>query len=162
MAVTSENKRGKRSRRSGSRNGPRKSNRNLPMILGVGVLVVGLIAFGMFQGIGPLVGWLTIGVVVGMLIYMSRVPRSMWILRIGLALVIGGALGNLVDRITAGEVLDFIQTPLRSGIFNVADMMIHLGLILSVIGAYLQAPPESEALAGSPILEVQQIETESH
>jgi signal peptidase II len=94
------------------------------------------IAFGMFQGIGPIVGWLTIGIVLGMFVYLRRVPRSMWLLRVGLALVIGGALGNLVDRVTAGQVLDFIQTPLRPGVFNVADVMIQLGLILAVIGAY--------------------------
>jgi len=91
------------------------------------------IAFGMFQGIGPIVGWLTIAVVVGMVVYLVRLPRQERIMRIGLALVIGGALGNLVDRVSAGEVLDFIQMPFRTGIFNVADMMIQLGIILVLL-----------------------------
>ncbi len=96
------------------------------------------IAFGFMQGIGPLVGWLSIAVVFGLFIYMVRVPRSMWLLRIGLALIIGGAMGNLIDRVTAGQVLDFIQTPIRPGIFNVADIMINTGVVLSLLGAFLQ------------------------
>ncbi len=85
------------------------------------------IAFGMFQGIGPAIGWLTIAVIAGMVLYLIRLPRQERMMRIGLALAIGGALGNLVDRISAGEVLDFIQMPFRSGVFNVADVMIQLG-----------------------------------
>jgi signal peptidase II len=98
------------------------------------------IAFGMFQGIGAIVGWITIGVIVGMFVYLRRVPRSMWALRIGLALIIGGALGNLVDRVTAGEVLDFITSPIRPGIFNVADIMINIGVLLSVLSLFFQQP----------------------
>jgi len=92
------------------------------------------IAFGMFQGIGPIIGWLTIAVVVGMFIYLVRLPKEEKLVRIGLALLIGGALGNLVDRIMVGQVLDFIETPLRSGIFNVADVAINLGMIIILLG----------------------------
>lgn len=53
-----------------------------------------------------------------------------------LAALIGGAMGNLVDRIFVGQVLDFIQTPLRQGVFNVADVMIHLGMILTILGSW--------------------------
>lgn len=88
------------------------------------------IAFGLFQGIGPIVGWLSIIVVGIMVIYLIRLPRQERVMRAGLALVIGGALGNLVDRISAGQVLDFIQTPFRTGIFNVADVMIQFGMVL--------------------------------
>jgi signal peptidase II len=96
------------------------------------------IAFGMLQGVGRWVGWLTVLIVLGMIGYMSRLPRSMGLLRLGLALVIGGAMGNLLDRVTTGMVLDFIVTPLRPGIFNVADLFIHLGLILAIIGTLRQ------------------------
>ena len=104
------------------------------------------IAFGMFQGIGPVIGWLSIAVVVALFIYIRRVPRSMWLLRIGIALIIGGAMGNLVDRVTSGEVLDFISTPIRPGIFNVADVMINLGLILSILSLFVQRSSD-EAVA---------------
>lgn len=96
------------------------------------------IAFGLLQGSGSLVGWLTVGIVASLFVYLIRLPREERLMRAGLALLIGGALGNLVDRVTAGEVLDFIQTPLRAGIFNVADVMIHLGLFLALIGAFWQ------------------------
>jgi signal peptidase II len=101
------------------------------------------IAFGLAQGIGPIVGWLSIIVVLGLLVYMVRLPRSMGLMRVGLALLIGGALGNLVDRVTAGQVLDFITTPLRPGVFNVADVMIYAGILLALVGAFFQGNDES-------------------
>ena len=116
------------------------------------------IAFGLWQGIGPLIGWLSIAVVVGLTIYLVRVPRSMWLLRTGLALLIGGALGNLIDRVTAGQVLDFIQTPLRSGVFNVADVMIQVGVLLSLAGTLLHrqaAQAKSEEVAAPDAVEEQ-------
>lgn len=71
------------------------------------------IAFGLFQGIGPVVGWLTVGVLAALLFYLLQAPSGAWALRFGLALIVGGAAGNLIDRITVGRVLDFIETPLR-------------------------------------------------
>ena len=91
------------------------------------------IAFGMFQGIGPLVGWLTIAVVAGMFIYLVRLPKEEKLIKVGLALIIGGAMGNLIDRIMVGQVLDFVETPLRPGIFNVADVAIYLGMIIVLL-----------------------------
>lgn len=52
----------------------------------------------------------------------------------GLAILIGGASGNLVDRLFVGEVLDFIQTPLPTGIFNLSDVLIYVGLALVIGG----------------------------
>lgn len=112
------------------------------------------IAFGLAQGIGPIVGWLSIVVVLGLLIYMARLPRSMGLMRAGLALLIGGALGNLVDRITAGQVLDFITTPLRPGVFNIADVMIYAGIFMAMAGAILQRESDTEV--------VQAVEIEEH
>ncbi|RMH00372.1 MAG: signal peptidase II [Chloroflexi bacterium] len=97
------------------------------------------IAFGLFQGVGPIVGWLTILVVLGLFVYVHTLPVNMRLMRWGLALVIGGALGNLLDRVTVGQVLDFIESPLRPGIFNVADVMINLGMILTLVGAIWQS-----------------------
>ena len=102
------------------------------------------ISFGMFQGIGPAVGWITLLFLLGLFIYQMRLPKHAWLLRLGLAVLIGGAMGNLVDRIFVGEVLDFIQTPLRQGIFNVADMMIHLGMILVFLGVWQQERREKQ------------------
>ncbi len=100
------------------------------------------IAFGMLQGVGPLVGWVTVVIVFGLLIYLIRLPKDERLLRIGLALIIGGALGNMFDRVTVGEVLDFIATPFRSNVFNVADIAINIGMIIVVLattGSILRA-----------------------
>ncbi len=122
------------------------------------------VAFGMFQGIGPLVGWLTIAVLVAMLVYIAKTPRQMVLLRSGLSLIVGGALGNLVDRITVGQVLDFIQTPLRSGIFNGADVMINLGMVLALVGSFRQprADLEEEQVDSlEPLAHTDEIEAET-
>ena len=110
------------------------------------------IAFGLLQGIGPIIGWISIVIVIGLFVYLVRAPRSQWLLRIGLALIIGGAMGNLIDRVMVGQVLDFIQTPLRPGIFNVADIMINVGVVLSLLGTLLQK--------GKPKIQSQGIEVE--
>jgi len=83
--------------------------------------------------------------VLGLLFYLIRLPREMWLLRLGLALIIGGALGNMIDRIVAGQVLDFILTPLRPGVFNVADICINVGMLLSLAGFLLQKQTQPAA-----------------
>ena len=100
------------------------------------------IAFGLFQGAAPLVGWATIVILVGLIVYLRKIPGSMWALRAGMALIIGGAFGNMVDRITMGQVLDFIVTPIRPGIFNIADVMINIGILLSLFSLLFQRPKE--------------------
>ncbi|MFO7683892.1 MAG: signal peptidase II [Chloroflexota bacterium] len=105
------------------------------------------IAFGFFQGVGPLVGWLTIGVVALMLVMLVQTPPGDRLTRLALALLIGGALGNQVDRLAAGQVLDFLKIPLWSGTLNVADIAINAGMIVLLAAALLnrsRAPVNSE------------------
>ena len=62
----------------------------------------------------------------------------------GFALLIGGGVSNLADRIRDGAVVDFLNVGvgrLRTGIFNVADMAIMLGLTLLVIGRRRRPTP---------------------
>lgn len=54
--------------------------------------------------------------------------------RMGFALVIGGALGNLGDRIIGGGVTDFVQVRFFPYVFNVADIAVTMGGILVAIG----------------------------
>lgn len=102
------------------------------------------VVFGMFQGIGPVIGWLSILIVIGLFIHMLRTPKRMWLLRIGLAMIIGGALGNLVDRVTAGEVLDFIRVSFLPGIFNISDLLVNIGMVVSLAAVFFH--PENEAV----------------
>jgi signal peptidase II len=66
-------------------------------------------------------------------------------------LIIGGALGNLLDRVTTGEVLDFIQTPIRPGVFNIADVCINVGVVLSLLGAFFQKERKEEQGGGAEL-----------
>ena len=114
------------------------------------------IAFGLFQGIGPLVGWFTILILMGMFTYLTQLPKSWWLHQYGLGLIIGGSLGNMIDRIVLGRVLDFVESPLRPGIFNVADIAINLGLILIIIGTFVHREgseiiDESEEVVDDPV-----------
>ena len=67
--------------------------------------------------------------------WLRRTPRNDWRTALPLALVIGGALGNLIDRVRLGQVIDFIQVYLGSWpfpSFNVADSAISVGAVLLV------------------------------
>jgi len=59
--------------------------------------------------------------------------------RLGVALFVAGGTSNLLDRIAYGKVIDFMNVglgPVRTGIFNVADMAIMLGVAIVVVGTY--------------------------
>ena len=67
--------------------------------------------------------------------WLSHTPRSDWRTALPLGLVIGGALGNLIDRIRFGHVVDFIQVYHQQWTFpafNVADSAISIGAVLLV------------------------------
>lgn len=88
-------------------------------------------AFGILQG---QVLFLTVTALVGsaaILIYYLFPPLEHGIFRVALGLQLGGALGNLLDRLRFGEVTDFIDFP-RYPAFNVADSSIVIGLCLIV------------------------------
>ena len=73
---------------------------------------------------------------VGLGVYAWTLERSQSLTRTGLALVVGGAAGNLIDRVTMGYVLDFIDL-YRGGwhfwAFNVADSAITIGVVLMIL-----------------------------
>lgn len=72
-------------------------------------------------------------VTVVMLVWMARLRRSERLLSIALALVVGGAVGNLIDRVRLGKVIDFLQWHWEQWYwpsFNLADSAIALGVIL--------------------------------
>ncbi|HEV8573140.1 MAG TPA: signal peptidase II [Dehalococcoidia bacterium] len=66
-----------------------------------------------------------------------------------IGLILGGASGNLIDRIRLGEVTDFIDFP-RFPAFNVADSSINVGIAVIVIGYVLLAPKPRPYDAPSP------------
>jgi signal peptidase II len=85
------------------------------------------VAFGFFSGGGALVLVFTLaalGVLIG---YFLLRPERPW-LWLPTGLLIGGAVGNLIDRLANGAVTDFIKLPLWPA-FNVADMAITFGVL---------------------------------
>ena len=86
-------------------------------------------AFGLFQDQNlPLLFVSLIGVLVLAYIYQSQ-ERPTALLRVSIALMLGGALGNLIDRIHQGHVTDFIDVG-PWPVFNLADSAIVVGLIM--------------------------------
>jgi signal peptidase II len=73
-------------------------------------------------------------------LYAASLPAEQRVARVGLALILGGACGNLIDRALAGHVLDFVDAYWRTyhfWAFNVADSAISVGvalLLLDVLG----------------------------
>ena len=67
----------------------------------------------------------------GIVVYFLNLGAGEPLLRIGLALMLGGALGNLVDRVLNGRVVDFIKFP-NFPAFNVADSAITIGVVVLV------------------------------
>jgi signal peptidase II len=73
--------------------------------------------------------------------WLSRVPSGKPILAIGLALIVGGALGNMLDRARIGSVIDFVHVSCRAwsfAVFNLADAAITMGVIATLASTYLE------------------------
>ena len=67
----------------------------------------------------------------------------------GLALFFAGALSNLIDRIAVGSVIDFLNVgigPIRTGIFNVADVAIMAGIALLIVDRWRRSTPASSTV----------------
>lgn len=82
---------------------------------------------------------LAIGVSVVLAVWLARTPRRDWRLAVPLALVVGGAVGNLIDRLRFGQVTDFILVYFGDWpypAFNVADSAITLGAIALVLASF--------------------------
>lgn len=105
-------------------------------------------AFSMFRNAGPFLGIAQLAAV-GIVLWSFRTERPT-VEVAGLALVMGGAAGNVTDRIFRGpgaldgHVIDWIQFP-NFPIFNVADSAITIGVALMMIAAWLQRPRVASA-----------------
>jgi signal peptidase II len=101
-------------------------------------------AFGMLKGEVEL---LTVTGVVGVIAIAVFVTSSIFkhpLAYVGLGLILGGALGNLVDRLAKGEVLDFVKFP-NYPAFNAADSCITIGIVLLLWHFLFNSQPASES-----------------
>ena len=94
-------------------------------------------AFGMFPGSSAVLALVGAAVIVALVLLAPRFTGLNKAALVGLALVMGGAAGNLVDRVRGGHVVDFIDVHFWP-VFNVADIGITVGAILVLIALLLE------------------------
>jgi signal peptidase II len=105
---------------------PGTARKFLPAIQLVHVRNTG-VAFGFFSGGGVLVLVFTLVALAVLLGYFAARPDRPW-LWVPTGMLVGGAIGNLIDRLSSGSVIDFIKLPAWPA-FNVADMSITFGVL---------------------------------
>ncbi|HEY9235558.1 MULTISPECIES: signal peptidase II [Phenylobacterium] len=96
------------------------------------------VSFGLFRAEVDLARWVltifSVGVAIALAIWVRKVQRPL--LGVGLGLVIGGAIGNAIDRVRFGAVVDFLDFQ-RLGffpwVFNVADSAITVGVVFLLL-----------------------------
>jgi signal peptidase II len=95
---------------------------------------------------------LGVGVSVGILVWLRRLPaRGQSRIAAGLAMVMGGALGNVVDRVRLGYVVDFIKVHYGDWVFpafNLADSAITIGAGLLILDSLIDYGRRSESRTG--------------
>lgn len=100
------------------------------------------VAFGLFQNMSPLFIIVSLFICLGAIyVYNLYLPNETWSVQVSLGLIVGGALGNVADRIRLGYVVDFIQVGWWP-IFNLADSCISVGAtVLALHLLFVQEEP---------------------
>lgn len=107
-------------------------------------------AFGLFQEGGGIFTILAIAVAIMIIYYFPRIQRGDWSLRLAMGLQLGGAVGNLIDRLQHGYVTDFISIS-SFPVFNVADASITLGVVILLLSIWLGG--DRETIEPAPVKE---------
>ncbi|MBN8654170.1 MAG: signal peptidase II [Anaerolineae bacterium] len=110
-------------------------------------------AFGIFQN-GNLVFTILAFIVIGaILFYYRQVEAEDWTLKLAMGLQLGGAAGNLIDRLLMGKVTDFISISVFP-VFNIADASISIGVAVLLLGVWLKEREEKlKAAQIDPLVE---------
>jgi len=134
-------------------------------------------AFGMFQNLGIVFAVLAVVVSGAIIYYFPKIPKQDWVLRIALGLQLGGAVGNLISRLTQsnvtdgnfierlsqGYVTDFISID-SFAVFNVADASISIGVAILALSLFQRErkektaknpPPDDEASSTQEVVHSQ-------
>ncbi len=91
------------------------------------------VAFGLFQDATWLFAVITSVVIVIFLVLLIRTYKRSVLFSVSCALIIGGGIGNLIDRIRLGYVVDFLQLSFFRPVCNFADYCITFGTVLLII-----------------------------
>lgn len=105
-------------------------------------------AFSFLNGAGAWHHWFFMGfsfvVSIALVVWIIRLPKTERLQLVALSFILGGALGNLIDRVRLGYVIDFIDVYYKNyhwPIFNIADSAITVGTMLLVFGLCLRETP---------------------
>lgn len=89
-------------------------------------------AFGIRIGQNKFFTFFSLFASIALVIYLYRIRNEKFLPRFALALILGGAIGNLIDRVLFGQVADFIDFGWWP-VFNIADMAVSIGMALLII-----------------------------
>lgn len=121
-------------------------------------------AFGIFPAGGLVFTVVGIVVVGALVFYYHQLPAGQWWVRTALAFQLGGAIGNLTDRVRQGYVVDFVSVG-SFPVFNVADSAIVIGVSILIVVMFFEerreareareasdeTPPHSSSIEGDVI-----------
>ncbi|MBB3592748.1 signal peptidase II [Rhizobium sp. BK529] len=106
------------------------------------------VAFSMLSGMD---GWFIVGmrlIIVAFVLYLwHRTAKDRWLAHLGYALIIAGAIGNLIDRFAYGHVIDYILFHTETwsfAVFNLADSFITVGAGCVIVDEMLQKPKKAD------------------
>ena len=106
-------------------------------------------AFGLFPQLGIVFTFVAVLVSFAIVWYIRSIPAGQWLVRISLGLQLGGAIGNLIDRLRFGSVTDMLYVHYYSQfsfpVFNIADSAIVCGVIILMWHLMKNAPKENTA-----------------
>jgi len=109
-------------------------------------------AFGLFRGRGVLFILISAAASVAIIAFSREIARLKRLEQIAFGLVLGGAVGNLIDRVRIGAVVDFIDIgigDLRWPAFNIADSAITIGVVLLAVNLLFLSRPGGAPAGGS-------------
>ena len=101
-------------------------------------------AFGLLPGLAPVLAAISAAILVGIIVHLFRTPSQTLLATISVGAIVGGAFGNLIDRVRLGYVVDFIAVGPWPN-FNVADSAITLG-VLGLLSGWMRPEPDEPGL----------------
>lgn len=103
-------------------------------------------AFSLFRQGGGWLRWLSLAVSIGLIALAWFGPKMKTFEQLGYSFILGGALGNGIDRFLSGSVVDFLDFRLiQFPIFNLADVFINVGIICLLIASFSPSPGSSNS-----------------
>ncbi len=106
-------------------------------------------AWGMLEGQMWLFTIVTVGVICAIIYFYHKEAKGKQIFQVGLMLLLGGAIGNFIDRLFRGEVVDFVDVliPVINydfPIFNIADAALSIAVVVLMIGLIIEDKKEKK------------------